>query len=84
MHNDKPLDTLRREIDEVDDSILDLLNRRANLVIEVGRRKAEEKRDFHVPSREREIYRRLTSSNPGPFPNEALRSVFREIISASL
>ncbi len=63
---------------------MDLLNQRAALVVEVGRLKAGEKRDFHVPSREREIYERLISHNPGPFPNEALKSVFREIISASL
>ena len=63
---------------------MELLNQRAALVVEVGRLKAGEKRDFHVPSREREIYERLISHNPGPFPNEALKSVFREIISASL
>lgn len=60
------------------------LNQRAAFVVEVGKLKAGEKRDFHVPSREREIYERLISHNPGPFPNEGLRSVFREIISASL
>lgn len=80
----KSLDELRREIDAVDDRLLDLLNRRASLVIEVGKLKADEKREFHVPSREREIYERLAARNAGPFPGEAIRSVFREIISASL
>ena len=84
MPDKKTVLQLRQEIDSIDDSILDLLNRRAGLVIEVGRLKRDEQRDFHVPSREREIYERLTSHNPGPFPNESLRSVFREIISASL
>jgi chorismate mutase / prephenate dehydratase len=78
------LKELRREIDAVDDRLMSALNERARLVIEVGRLKTGEKRDFHVPSREREIYERLTALNPGPFPNEGLRSVFREIISASL
>ncbi|BDV44117.1 prephenate dehydratase [Geotalea uraniireducens] len=80
----KTLADLRRDIDAIDDQILDLLNRRARCVIEVGRLKTGEKRDFHVPNREREIYERLTGANPGPFPNEAVRSVFREVISASL
>lgn len=80
----KTLQELRRDIDAIDDEILVLLNRRSRLVIEVGKVKAGENRDFHVPSREREIYERLTAGNPGPFPNEAIRSVFREIISASL
>jgi len=75
---------LRNLIDSIDDRILELLNERARYVMEVGRLKHAESRDFHVPSREREIYERLTAANPGPFPNGAIRSVFREIISASL
>lgn len=78
------LKDLRDEIDALDDRIMEFLNRRAALVIEVGRLKSAKKGEFHVPSREREIYDRLTANNRGPFPNEALRSVFREIISASL
>lgn len=80
----KDLEPLRRQIDEIDDQILDLLNRRAQVVLRVGEAKAGEKKDFYVPSRERAIYERLTSRNPGPFPTEAIRRVFREIISASL
>jgi chorismate mutase/prephenate dehydratase len=84
LRKSRTLDELRQAIDAVDDRLLGLLNERAGLVIEVGRLKAGKKADFHVPSREREIYERLTAANPGPFPNEGLRSVFREIISASL
>ncbi len=84
MHNKKMLKDLRDEIDALDDRIMEFLNRRAALVIEVGRLKSAKKGEFHVPSREREIYDRLTANNRGPFPNEGLRSVFREIISASL
>ncbi len=75
---------LRKSIDSIDDKILELLNERARYVMDVGRLKQAESREFHVPSREREIFERLTAANPGPFPNEAIRSVFREIISASL
>lgn len=75
---------LRNSIDSIDDRIMNLLNERARFVIEVGKLKQSQSRDFHVPNREREIYERLASQNSGPFSNEALRSVFREIISASL
>lgn len=78
------IEELRREIDRIDDSILDLLNRRAALVIEIGKLKAEEKKEFYSPERERAIYERLLDKNKGPFPNRALKNVFREIISASL
>lgn len=84
MTNEKTLEELRREIDGLDDRILEILNRRAELVMRVGSLKSRENRDFHVPSREREIYERLAAMNKGPFPTEAVRSVFREIISASL
>jgi chorismate mutase/prephenate dehydratase len=84
LQNEPTLDHLRIEIDAVDDAILDLLNRRATLAQAVGRIKKENRGDYHVPSREREIYERLTARNPGPFPTEAVRSVYREIISASL
>ncbi|MBJ6726872.1 prephenate dehydratase [Geomonas sp. Red875] len=83
--SDKPtLANLRQEIDAIDDKILELLNQRATLVMQVGALKTQTKSDFHVPSREREIYERLTANNPGPFPSEGVRGVFREIISASL
>jgi chorismate mutase/prephenate dehydratase len=78
------LQQLRQDIDTVDDGILELLNRRASLVLEVGRLKTEQNREFHVPSREREIFERLAGKNKGPFPSEAVKAVYREIISASL
>jgi chorismate mutase/prephenate dehydratase len=75
---------LRARIDAIDSDILRLLNRRAELVLDVGRLKAEQNLDFHVPQREEEIYARLTAENGGPFPPQAVRPVFREIISACL
>lgn len=80
----KTLQELREGIDSIDLELLDLLNRRTALVIEVGKVKAKEQREFYVPEREREILKRLTDSNKGPFPNQALKNVFREIMSASL
>ncbi|WP_020675631.1 prephenate dehydratase [Geopsychrobacter electrodiphilus] len=78
------LKKLRNKIDQIDDQILDLLNNRARVVLEVGKAKAGESREFYVPSRERAIFERLQGGNPGPFPNESICRVFREIISASL
>jgi chorismate mutase/prephenate dehydratase len=81
---DKKLTELRERIDRIDEEILDLLNRRAAVVLEVGRFKENQSKEFFVAARERDIYERLTGRNPGPFPNEGLRRVYREIISASL
>ncbi len=78
------LPELRQAIDAVDDELLRLLNERARLVQEVGKLKAAAKQPFYVPERERQILERLQSANAGPFPTEALRPVFSEIISACL
>jgi chorismate mutase / prephenate dehydratase len=75
---------LRADIDAIDNEILALLNRRAEAVIEVGKVKTEHNLRYYVPEREVEILRRLMESNTGPFPNDALKTIYREIISASL
>lgn len=79
-----PLRVLRHKIDELDLQLLSLLNDRARLAKDVGEIKRQQKVEFYTPSREQEIYERLIRLNPGPFSNEAVRNVFREIISASL
>ena len=75
---------LRGEIDDVDRRILDLLNDRARLVLEVGKVKEETGGAFYVPGREEDLLRRLQDENAGPFPTSAIRPVWKEIISASL
>ncbi len=81
---DPEISRRRREIDALDEEILTLLNRRATLAREIGERKKAGRRQFHVPNREQEIYQRLADHNRGPLPDQAVRHIFREIISASL
>lgn len=80
----KKIKELRSKIDAIDDQILKLINKRSGFVIEVGKVKSQGKMVFHTPQREKEIYDRLTKNNPGPFPNQALKNVYREIMSGSL
>ncbi len=78
------LDKLRIKIDEIDDKLLDLLNKRAKTVLEIANIKRNEKVKFYSPERERLILERLIAKNKGPFPNDALKALYREILSASL
>jgi chorismate mutase/prephenate dehydratase len=80
------LSDYRKEIDRIDDEILRLLNERSKSVIEIGRLKKAKDADanLHTPAREAAIIERLVKQNPGPFPSEAIRPVYREIMSASL
>lgn len=78
------IESHRQEIDQIDDQVLKLLNERARHAIQIGKLKKDQQDSFHAPEREHEIYNRLEQDNSGPFPTEAIRHVFREIISASL
>lgn len=86
MNEREKIQECRQAIDRIDDEILRLLNERSKNVIEIGHRKKEQNADahLHTPAREAEIVERLTRQNSGLFPNEAIRPVYREIMSASL
>lgn len=77
------LDDLRKRIDELDDAILKALDERARVVSEVGRAKRDANLPTYDPSRERAILDRL-ASRAGRFPPEAIRAVYREVMSACL
>lgn len=78
------LDEWRARIDAIDRQILDLLNRRAEAAIQVGRIKQDKGADPYVPEREQELLDGLLRLNSGPLPSEAVRAIWREIFSASL
>lgn len=77
------LSRLREAIDRVDRQLLEALNRRAELVLEVGALKSGSDVPVYIPSRERALATRLVAANEGPFPDEGIGPVFREIISAT-
>lgn len=74
---------LRKQIDDIDEQLLKLLNKRAELAGKIGRQKQKTNKNFFAPERERQVLTRLISANKGPLPNTALRAIYREIISAS-
>ena len=55
-----------KRIDALDEEILKLLNRRAQVVLEVGELKTKTNASPYVPQREREIMERLVGINKGP------------------
>ena len=77
------LSRLRQRIDEIDAVLLEHLNDRARVVQAVGRLKQARGRPVFAAAREDEIVERLCELNPGPFPSDAIRPVFREIVSAT-
>ena len=74
---------VRARIDAIDDDLVELLNRRAALAEAAGAAKARVGKPAYVPERERQVMDRVTQVNPGPLGEEALRLIYREILSAS-
>lgn len=77
------LKSLRTNIDEIDKQIMDLINRRANVSIEVGRHKATTGAPVYRPMRETKLLDKLTALNGGPIPDAHLRNIYREIMASS-
>jgi chorismate mutase/prephenate dehydratase len=81
--NLRSLDEIRKDIDSIDEQLVRLLSTRVELAQEVGRVKGKSNRPFFTPEREREIYQKLDTINPGPLQSRQLIGIFREIISAA-
>ena len=74
---------LRKDIDTVDEQILDLINQRLLLAREIGKIKAKNGGRTVDGARESTLIQRLLSLNKGPLSKHALRHVFTEIIAAA-
>ena len=82
IDRDARLDSIRREIDAVDDALLDLLNRRGRAVLEVGAVKSDRTEPrYYRPEREISVIRRLAAANGGPLPDREVVRLFREVMS---
>ncbi len=79
---DDKLKPLRAQIDQIDEQILDLLNRRACVAQQVGHVKAVENAPVFRPEREAQVLAGVAERNPGPMKNVDVQAVFREIMSA--
>ena len=80
MTEESPLNNLRSEIDRIDEEILDLLNARVRLVLDIGQIKREHKLRIFDPKRESTILQRLLLGNSGPLDSESVRRIFERLI----
>jgi chorismate mutase/prephenate dehydratase len=72
------LDRLRRQIDALDDQILQLLNQRARLAKHIGAQKST----AYAPGREKQVLSRLARAAADPLTPNAVAHIYTEIISA--
>jgi len=76
------LDSLRKQIDELDREIIDKLNQRAEVAQGIGRVKASIGKAVFDPRREEEVFRKVLGLSEGPIKDVGMRAIYREIISA--
>ncbi|RIA92215.1 Prephenate dehydratase-domain-containing protein [Glomus cerebriforme] len=82
------LQTLNQQIDSIDTKLVQLLNERACISLNIEKVKKEESSDdnenVHAPGREKQTFERIHRLNYGPLSSESLGAIYREIISASI
>jgi chorismate mutase/prephenate dehydratase len=85
-NDDKTTDLsgLRASIDHLDAQIVELLNQRARVVIDIGRIKRDGNSPIYAPDREQQVLTRVRAHNKnGPLPNSCLEAIYRELMSGS-
>jgi len=88
--SDKEIQALRDQIDEIDQQLLTLFNRRAACAVKVAEVKRaaaqndEAAIDFFKPEREVQVINRFKSENLGPLSDNEVGRLIREVMSACL
>jgi len=77
------LEELRKRIDELDHQLVQLLNERARVVVEIGKLKHKTDKPVYSPDREKEVLARIAEANKGPLPDKCLVAIWRELMSGS-
>jgi len=78
------IEVMRKQIDEINLEILELINKRAALVQELGKEKEKQGSNRFDPERERQMLNLLVENNKGPFNDSTVRHLFKQIFQVSL
>jgi chorismate mutase len=74
------IEKIRAKIDEIDCRIVQQLNERATLALEIRELKPQVHMGLYDPKREEEIFAHLASCNEGPLYAENLREIYEAIL----
>jgi chorismate mutase / prephenate dehydratase len=73
---------IRKQIDEIDAKLVEMLNRRAECALDIGRAKGKSNKSIFAPEREKQVLAGVLKNNAGPLSDRTMSAIFREIISA--
>ena len=74
------LNNSRKEINRIDIEIVDLLNERAKIVLEIKRLKKSNNIPLYDAKREEELINNLAEYNKGPLYNDNIIQIFESIL----
>jgi len=74
------IDDWRKEIDSIDERLVELLNARSRCAIEIGRIKRESGLPVYSPAREAQVIENVIGASRGPLEPDAVRRLFERII----
>lgn len=77
------LNALRKQIDLIDEELVALLNKRAEIVVQIGRLKSGSGAPIYAADREKAILQKIRKANKGPLPDRTLLAIYRELMSGS-
>lgn len=80
----RELEQLRKEVEEVNLKLLELINKRGELVQEIGKLKEAQGVSRYDPVREREMLNAIIEHHDGPFETSTIEHLFKEIFKAAL
>ncbi|UZH06242.1 bifunctional 3-deoxy-7-phosphoheptulonate synthase/chorismate mutase [Heyndrickxia coagulans] len=80
----RELEQLRKEVEEVNLKLLELINKRGELVQEIGKLKEAQGVNRYDPVREREMLNAIIEHHDGPFETSTIEHLFKEIFKAAL
>jgi len=70
----------RKQIDELDRKLVELLNQRAKAAHEIGKLKLKAGMPIYEPDREQAVFRNARSVNHGPLPDRDLQRIYERIM----
>ena len=77
------LQEYRDEIVGINEQILDLLSKRGKIAQKIGEEKRKQGTMVYDPQREKEMINQLLDKNEGPFNDNVIKQLFKEIFKAS-
>lgn len=77
------LNTLREKIETLNIEILKLLSERGQIAKQIGQEKRKQGTAIYDPKREKEMINKLLDLNDGPFDDNVIKQLFKEIFKAS-